>query len=358
MTANTGAGKAAKTRVGAVGTGAVGVRKAGAGASKAGTATRYLITGGAGFIGSHFLRYLLNKYKDISVTCVDKLTYAGHMENITDLMADQRLAFVKADIADKQSMKDIFFTFRPQLVVNFAAESHVDRSITAPQIFMRTNVEGVSTLLEASRACGVQRFHQISTDEVYGSLAEGEQNLFTEYDLLRPSSPYSASKAAGDMLALAYFRTYGLPVIITRSANNYGSHQMKEKLIPLIIDRALRNEKIPLYGDGQQLRDWIYVEDHCAAVDRVLHAGRAGEIYNVGSGQELRNIDLTRQILKLLGKDELLIDFTADRPGHDYRYGLDTKKINLELSWKPVTSWAEGLAKTVDWYKKQSRCYM
>jgi dTDP-glucose 4,6-dehydratase len=306
---------------------------------------RIVITGGAGFIGSNFVRYLLRRYEDVDVVNLDKLTYAGNLENLRDVEDDPRYTFVRGDICDAGVVRDTLAG--ADAVVNFAAETHVDRSISGPQDFIRTDVLGTHTLLEAVRELGVGRFLQIGTDEVYGSTESG---AFTEESPLSPSSPYSASKAAADLLVLAYHRTYGAPVLLTRSSNNYGPWQYPEKIIPLFITNAIDGQALPVYGDGLNVRDWLYVEDNCAAVDTVLQRGRDGEVYNIGGGNEVRNLALTRQILKLLGRNADLIRFVADRPGHDRRYAVDCTKVHA-LGWEAATPFDRGLAETVAWYR-------
>lgn len=310
---------------------------------------RLLVTGGAGFIGSNFIRYILTRHPDWEVINLDKLTYAGNLENLRDVAANfAGYRFVKGDIADPDAVEEILAT-GIDAVLNFAAETHVDRSITDAAPFIRTNVEGTRVLLDAVRKHKVSRFIQISTDEVYGSLEPGDPP-FTEESPLAPNSPYAASKAGADLLCRAYHRTYGLPVIITRCSNNFGPYQFPEKLIPLTITNALENKPIPVYGDGQNIRDWLYVEDHCRALELVLLSGQPGEVYNIGGGKEMRNIDLIRLLLKLLGKSEELITFVPDRPGHDRRYALDTAKITRELGWQKEHSFEEALRQTVQWY--------
>jgi len=308
---------------------------------------RILITGGAGFIGSNMIRYLLRKYPSELIN-LDKLTYAGNLENLAGLEDDPRYTFVRGDIADPRVVGDIFTSHRIDAVINFAAESHVDRSIEDASAFLRTNVEGTRVLLEAARRHGAAKFIQVSTDEVYGSL--GETGFFTEESPLNPSSPYSASKAAADLLALAYHRTYGLPVLVTRCSNNYGPYQFPEKLIPLMITNALEDQPLPVYGDGQNVRDWLHVADHCTALDLVLHRGRPGQVYNIGGHNERKNIEIVRLILAKLGKPESLITFVADRPGHDRRYAIDAAKLRRELGWRPQHTFEEGLRETVRWY--------
>ena len=306
---------------------------------------KILVTGGAGFIGSNYIRYVLAKYHDIKVVNLDLLTYAGRMENIRDFIHDPRHKFVKGDIRDRkkvqQVMKDGF-----NAVVNFAAETHVDRSIVEAGSFITTDVYGTYTLLDTAKNCNVEKFVQISTDEVYGSI---ESESFKESDNLQPSSPYSASKAAGDLMALAFYKTYGLPVTITRSSNNFGSHQHLEKLIPKIVIRALHDKTLPLYGDGQQVRDWLYVMDNCEAIDTVLWKGKAGEAYNIASGNEYQNIQIAKLVLQTLKKPRSLISFVQDRPGHDRRYSLDTLKIR-NLGWRPKHMLEDALRETVEWY--------
>ncbi|MEW6273878.1 MAG: dTDP-glucose 4,6-dehydratase [Bacillota bacterium] len=307
---------------------------------------RILITGGAGFIGSNMIRYLLSKYP-YELINLDKLTYAGNLENLAGLEHDPRYTFVRGDIADPQVVEEIF-AGKIDAVINFAAESHVDRSIADASDFIRTNVEGTRVLLEAARRHGAAKFIQVSTDEVYGSL--GETGFFTEESPLNPSSPYSASKAAADLLALAYHRTYGLPVLITRCSNNYGPYQFPEKLIPLMITNALEDKPLPVYGDGQNVRDWLHVCDHCAALDLVLHRGRPGQVYNIGGNNERKNLEIVRLILAELGKPTSLIAFVADRPGHDRRYAIDAGKLRRELGWRPQYPFAQGLYETIRWY--------
>lgn len=306
---------------------------------------RILVTGGAGFIGSNFIRYWLENHEG-EVVNLDLLTYAGNLENLADIADDPRYRFVRGDIADRKLVDGLLEGV--EAVVNFAAESHVDRSIHDAGTFIRTNVAGTQVLLEAARHRGVRRFMHISTDEVYGSL--GPTGAFTEETPLAPNSPYSASKAAADLLVRAYHHTYGLDAVITRCSNNYGPYQFPEKLIPLMVTNALEDQELPVYGDGLNVRDWIHVRDHCRAIDAVLHRGRAGEVYNVGAGEERTNLEMVKAILGLLGKPESLIRHVTDRPGHDRRYAIDSAKIRRELGWRPEVGFREGLAATVEWY--------
>lgn len=314
---------------------------------------KFLVTGGAGFIGVNFVRYLLERDPEASVICVDKLTYAGNYDNIADLEGNERFFFEKADICDREAMFRIFETYRPDYAVNFAAESHVDRSIKDPSVFLTTNIIGTQTLLEAARAFPVRRFHQVSTDEVYGDLPLDRPDLlFDESYPLKPSSPYSASKASADLLVLAYQRTYGMPVTISRCSNNYGPYQFPEKLIPLMISRASKDSPVPVYGDGKNVRDWLYVEDHCSAIDRILRDGRDGAVYNVGGNNEKANIDLVKHVLNLMNKPESLITYVTDRPGHDRRYAINPAKMKRELNWQPETDFETGMARTLRWYQE------
>ena len=323
----------------------------------------YLVTGGAGFIGSNFIHYLLKKHQDILIVNVDKMTYAGNLENLKSVMDDKRHVFVQADICDAEAMQRLFQDYTIDYVVNFAAESHVDRSITDPDVFVRTNVMGTLNLLNIAKAAwktgddtyraGV-KFQQVSTDEVYGSL--GPEGFFTETTPLDPHSPYSASKTSADLFVKAYADTYKLPVNITRCSNNYGPYQFPEKLVPLMINNCLNKKSLPVYGDGMQIRDWLYVEDHCKAIDLVLQKGRIGEVYNVGGHNEQPNIAIVKSIIAYVGEkvdpsiDESLIRHVTDRKGHDRRYGIDPSKIREELGWEPETMFAEGIRKTIDWY--------
>jgi dTDP-glucose 4,6-dehydratase len=313
---------------------------------------RLLVTGGCGFIGSNFIRYVLEHYQPEMITNVDALTYAGFLGSTSDFLPEfgDRYEFFRSDIADFAGIDEVLSNHSYFAVVNFAAESHVDRSIASPENFIHTNVVGTSNLLNAARRHGVKRFVQISTDEVYGSL--GETGRFTEQSPIDPSSPYSASKASADLLVLAAHRTYGQDVVVTRCSNNYGPYQFPEKLVPLAILRALAGKSVPVYGDGLNVRDWIHVEDHCAAVFDVLMQGRAGEIYNVGADSERKNLDLVRAILVHLGKGEELIEFVPDRPGHDRRYAIDSSKIRAEIDWKPLHDLERGLAETIEWYRQ------
>ncbi len=312
---------------------------------------KILVTGGAGFIGCNFVYYMLEKYKDYSIVCLDALTYAGNLKSLDAALKNPNFKFIKGSISDKVLVNEIFKEEKFDVVVNFAAESHVDRSIENPFIFLETNVVGTACLLDASKKYGVKRFHQVSTDEVYGDLPLDRPDLFFTEDLpLATSSPYSASKASADLLCLAFCRTYGLPVTISRCSNNYGPYQFPEKLIPLMIVRAQENQNLPVYGEGLNVRDWLYVKDHCKAIDMIIHGGRIGEIYNVGGHNERRNIDVVKTILKQLGKSESLITFVKDRAGHDLRYAIDPSKISGELGWLPETSFDEGMEMTVQWY--------
>jgi len=308
---------------------------------------KLLITGGAGFIGSNFIRHMLEKYPDCEVLNLDKLTYAGNLDNLKDVSSISRYSFVRGDIVDRGFVHDILGRGF-DIVVNFAAESHVDRSILDSSPFVQTNVQGTQALLEGIKQHPVKLFIQVSTDEVYGSV-EGDRES-TEESLLLPNSPYAASKAAADLLCRAYCQTFGLPIIITRCSNNYGPFQFPEKLIPLVVTNALEDKEIPVYGDGLNMRDWIHVEDHCLAIDCVIQAGRPGEIYNVGADNERTNLELVRKILAIMQKPESLIKFVSDRPGHDRRYALETTKIMQELGWKPTHSFDEALARTIIWY--------
>ena len=310
-----------------------------------------LVTGGAGFIGTNFVYYQLQHHPEDQVVCLDALTYAGNLENLTEALKNPRFRFVKGDIAEREAVNALFEEEKPDIVVNFAAESHVDRSITQPELFLRTNIMGTQVLMDACRKYGVQRYHQVSTDEVYGDLPLDRPDLFfTEDTPIHTSSPYSASKASADLLVLAYFRTFHLPVSITRCSNNYGPYHFPEKLIPLMITRALNDQSLPVYGKGENVRDWLYVEDHCAAIDLVMRKGREGEVYNVGGHNERTNLDVVKTVLRELGKPESLITFVTDRPGHDRRYAIDPSKIHAELGWLPRTKFDDGIHQTVQWY--------
>lgn len=310
-----------------------------------------IVTGGAGFIGANFIFYILERYPEDRVVCLDKLTYAGSLTTLAPVMELPNFRFVQADICDREAVDRLLEEERPGAVVNFAAESHVDRSIDGPEVFLRTNVLGTAVLMDACRTHGLVRFHQVSTDEVYGDLPLDRPDLlFTEQTPLRASSPYSASKASADLLALAYHRTYGLPVTISRCSNNYGPYQYREKLIPLMISNALHDRPLPVYGSGLNVRDWLYVEDHCRAIDLILRRGRPGEVYNVGGHNEMRNIDIVKLICRELGRPESLITYVEDRKGHDLRYAIDPSKICQRLGWKSETIFEKGMRKTIQWY--------
>lgn len=316
---------------------------------------KYLITGGAGFIGANFVRRKVMDRED-EIVCLDLLTYAGNLDNLEGVMDRDNFRFVRGDVNDRPFIMDLFKRERFDRVVHFAAESHVDRSIEDPSSFLRTNVLGTQNLLDASKEMRVERFHQVSTDEVYGDLPLDRRDLkFTEDSPIRPSSPYSASKAAADLLCLAYHRTYGLPVTISRCSNNYGPYQLPEKLIPRMIVLALKDQRLPVYGKGENVRDWLHVSDHCSAIDAILKRGRVGEVYNIGGDCERRNIDIVRLILRHLGKPEELISFVEDRKGHDLRYAIDNRKIATELGWRPEVGFDEGLKDTIDWYLRNER---
>ncbi len=312
---------------------------------------KIMVTGGAGFIGSNFVYYMLEKYPEYDILCVDLLTYAGNMHTLESALKNPKFKFIKADIADEECMKNIFSDEKPDIVVNFAAESHVDRSITDPGVFLRTNIMGTRVLLDCARANGVKRFHQVSTDEVYGDLPLDRTDLFfTEQTPLHTSSPYSASKASADLLVQAYNRTYKQDVTISRCSNNYGPYHFPEKLIPLMIIRALDGKSLPVYGKGENVRDWLHVYDHCAGIDLIIHGGKAGEVYNIGGHNERTNLEVVKRILNELGKGEELITYVTDRPGHDMRYAIDPTKIETELNWKPKYDFETGITMTIKWY--------
>ena len=312
---------------------------------------KIIVTGGAGFIGGNFVHYMLKKYDDYKIVVVDCLTYAGNMETLEDVKYNPNFSFYKIDIADRQAIYKMFEKEHPDIVVNFAAESHVDRSIENPEIFLQTNIIGTSVLMDACRKYGIKRYHQVSTDEVYGDLPIDRPDLFfTEETPIHTSSPYSSSKASADLLVGAYYRTYGLPVTISRCSNNYGPYHFPEKLIPLMIANALNNKELPVYGTGENVRDWLYVEDHCRAIDLIIHNGKSGETYNIGGHNERTNLEVVKTIIKELGKSEDLINFIEDRKGHDMRYAIDPTKIHNELGWLPTTTFDEGIKKTIKWY--------
>lgn len=312
---------------------------------------KIIVTGGAGFIGSNFVFYMLKKYPDYKIICLDKLTYAGNLSTLKDVMDNPNFRFVKADICDRDAVNALFEEEKPDMVVNFAAESHVDRSIEDPEVFLRTNILGTATLMDACRKYGIKRYHQVSTDEVYGDLPIDRPDMFfTEETPIKTSSPYSSSKAGADLLVLAYHRTYGLPVSVSRCSNNYGPYHFPEKLIPLMIANALADKALPVYGTGENIRDWLYVEDHCRAIDLIIHNGKVGEVYNVGGHNEMSNIAIVKLILKELDKPESLITYVADRKGHDLRYAIDPAKISRDLGWLPETKFADGIKKTIKWY--------
>ena len=310
-----------------------------------------LVTGGAGFIGSNFIFYMLNKHPEYRIVCLDKLTYAGNLSTLEPVMEHPAFQFIKADICDRETVYRVFEEEKPDMVVNFAAESHVDRSIENPGVFLETNIMGTAVLMDACRKYGILRYHQVSTDEVYGDLPLDKPELFfTEETPLHTSSPYSSSKAAADLLVQAYHRTYGLPVSISRCSNNYGPYQFPEKLIPLMIINAWKEKPLPVYGEGLNVRDWLYVEDHCKAIDLIIHNGKVGEVYNIGGHNEMRNIDIVKLICEELGRSEELITYVEDRKGHDMRYAIDPAKISTELGWLPETRFSDGIKKTIRWY--------
>ena len=312
---------------------------------------KVLVTGGAGFIGGNFVYHMLDAHPDYDIVCVDCLTYAGNMSTLEGAMKNPKFKFYKDNICDRKAIYKIFEDEKPDVVVNFAAESHVDRSIEDPELFLRTNILGTQVMMDACRKYGNIRYHQVSTDEVYGDLPLDRPDLFfTEDTPIHTSSPYSSSKAGADLLVLAYYRTFGLPVTISRCSNNYGPYHFPEKLIPLMIANALNDKPLPVYGEGINVRDWLYVEDHCKAIDLIIHKGRIGEVYNVGGHNEMRNIDIVKLICQKLGKPESLITFVTDRKGHDMRYAIDPTKIHNELGWLPETKFADGIEKTINWY--------
>ena len=310
---------------------------------------KILVTGGLGFIGSNFIRHIFKKYPGYKIVNIDKMTYAGNPENLRDIENDSRYSFIKGDICDERLIDELISSEKPDAILNFAAESHVDRSISDPHSFIKTDILGTHNLLEAAKKYNIPRYIQVSTDEVYGSINSGS---FSEESPINPASPYSASKAAADMIVNSYFATYKMPILITRSSNNYGPNQYPEKVVPLFVTNLLENKKVPLYGDGLNVRDWLYVLDNCEAIDLTLHKGKEGEIYNIGGGIELPNIELTKALLKFLEKDESHIEYVKDRPGHDRRYSLDSTKIKEKLGWQPKFKFDYGLYLTIDWYKK------
>lgn len=312
---------------------------------------KIIVTGGAGFIGGNFIHYMMDKHPDYDIICLDALTYAGNMETLAAVMDQSKFQFVKGDIADREFIYDLFQKEKPDIIVNFAAESHVDRSIVDPGIFLKTNIIGTGVLLDACKEYGIQRYHQVSTDEVYGDLPLDRPDLFfTEDTPIHTSSPYSASKASADLLVQAYHRTFNLPITISRCSNNYGPYHFPEKLIPLMIANALGDKALPVYGKGENVRDWLYVEDHCRAIDMIIHDGKVGEVYNIGGHNERTNLQVVQTILKELGKSEELIQYVTDRPGHDMRYAIDPTKIKEDLGWEPTILFDEGIKKTIQWY--------
>lgn len=312
---------------------------------------KIVVTGGAGFIGSNFIFYMLEKYPDYEIICVDKLTYAGNLSTLKPVMDNENFKFYKTDICDRDAIYKLFEEKKPNIIVNFAAESHVDRSIENPEVFLDTNIIGTAVLMDACNKYGIERFHQVSTDEVYGDLPLDRPDLlFTEKTPIHTSSPYSSSKASADLLVQAYHRTYGLPITISRCSNNYGPYQFPEKLIPLMIANALAEKPLPVYGEGLNVRDWLYVDDHCSAIDKIIHDGKDGEVYNVGGHNEMKNIYIVKLICKELGKSEDLITYVTDRKGHDMRYAIDPTKIHNDLGWLPETKFEDGIKKTIKWY--------
>ena len=312
---------------------------------------KIIVTGGAGFIGGNFVHYMLKNHPEDEIICLDALTYAGNMETLAPVMDNPKLKFVKGDITDRKMVFELFETEKPDVIVNFAAESHVDRSIEDPEIFLKTNILGTGVLLDACRQYGITRYHQVSTDEVYGDLPLDRPDLFfTEETPLHTSSPYSASKASADLLVQAYHRTFKVPVTISRCSNNYGPYHFPEKLIPLMIANALNGKNLPVYGKGENVRDWLYVEDHCHAIDLIIRNGRVGEVYNIGGHNERTNLQVVKTIIKELGKSEDLIQYVTDRAGHDMRYAIDPTKIKNELGWEPETTFDEGIKRTIQWY--------
>ena len=312
---------------------------------------KIIVTGGAGFIGGNFVHYMINKHPEYDIICLDALTYAGNMETLEPVMNHSKFQFIKGDIADREFIYDLFEKEKPDVIVNFAAESHVDRSIVDPGIFLKTNILGTGILLDACKEFGIKRYHQVSTDEVYGDLPLDRPDLFfTEDTPIQTSSPYSASKASSDLLVQAYHRTFNVPITISRCSNNYGPYHFPEKLIPLIIANALGDKPLPVYGKGENVRDWLYVEDHCSAIDMIIHDGKVGEVYNIGGHNERTNLQVVQTILCELGKSEELIQYVTDRPGHDMRYAIDPTKIKEELGWEPTTLFDEGIKKTIQWY--------
>lgn len=312
---------------------------------------KIIVTGGAGFIGGNFIHYMLEKHPEDQIVCLDKLTYAGNMETLEPVMDNENITFIKGDIADRTFVYELFKKEKPDIVINFAAESHVDRSVVDPGIFLKSNILGTGVLLDACREYGIKRFHQVSTDEVYGDLPLDRPDLFfTEDTPIQTSSPYSASKASADLLVQSYHRTFDLPITISRCSNNYGPYQFPEKLIPLMIANALNDKPLPVYSKGENVRDWLYVTDHCVAIDQIVRKGTVGEVYNVGGHNEKTNLEVVKIILKELGKSEDLITFVTDRPGHDRRYAIDPAKISNELGWEPTILFDEGIKKTIRWY--------